>query len=112
MIDVSAIEAELALTTDELYERLGVADGAVFASSEDNRERGRSHYANILQRLRSDLCRLEAVRECSGKGDHGLKVQAIAAVADLIGGQGAVTCAVLIVQAGLDQVCANEWRAD
>lgn len=111
MADVNEIEAALTYSRDELFEQLGASDDPMFATPEARRERGQAFYRNLLEGSRQAICANAEVKAYLGDGRHTLKVQAVAAIVDLLGGKGAVACAVLIVQTGLGEICRDEWRS-
>jgi hypothetical protein len=110
MADLNEIRELLDLDEDTLLERLGRADGASFATPEDARERGRDFFGNALDKYRAKICGSKQIREYTEGDDGSLKAQAAAAIADLIGGLGAATVAVLIVQSGVRSLCSGIWR--
>jgi hypothetical protein len=110
MVDQSEIEALMGLSYDELLERLGTSDDAAFATPENKRRRGLNFFRNTLEKYRDAICANEQVRKYIGNDDGALKAQAAAAIADLMGGHGAVTVAVLVVQSGVRDICSDGWR--
>lgn len=112
MVDLNEIRELFELDRDTLLERLGESDGATFATPEDARERGRGFFRNALDKYRAAICGSAQIREYTENDDGSLKAQAAAAIADLIGGLGAATVAVLIVQSGVRQMCSEIWRGE
>lgn len=110
MADMSEIAALIDLTPDELILKLGSSDEAAFATPEDQKQRGRNFFRNTFEKYRTAICSNGEVKKYMGNEDGALKVQAAAAIADLIGGHGAVTVAVLVVQSGIRDLCADGWR--
>lgn len=110
MQNLAEIQELLELERDALLERLGRSDDASFATPEDARDRGRSFFRNALEKYRAAICANGQVRTYAENDNGSLKAQTVAAIADLMGGHGAVTVAVLIVQSGVRDLCAEAWR--
>jgi hypothetical protein len=110
MADLSEIEALLELNRDDLLIRLGSSDEAAFATPDDQLQRGRNFFRNTLEKYRTAICSNDHVKRYVAGESGALKVQAAAAIADLIGGHGAVTIAVLVVQSGVRDLCSDGWQ--
>lgn len=110
MENLAEIRDLLELDQDTLLERLGRSDGASFATPEDARDRGRSFFRNALDKYHAAICANGQVRIYIESDNGSLRAQAVAAIADLMGGHGAVTVAVLVVQSGVRDLCAKAWR--
>jgi hypothetical protein len=110
MADLTEIAALINLSRDELLTQLGSSDDAAFATPEDQLQRGRNFFRNTIEKYRSAICANDQIKKYIRSDGGALKVQAAAAIADLIGGHGAVTVAVLVVQSGIRDLCSDGWR--
>jgi hypothetical protein len=89
---------------------LADADGALFASPADKEARGRRFLRNAIERVRDKICGNEFARVHGEDVSAQRKALAVAATLDFLGTAGAATVSVLIVQIGLENVCADRWE--
>lgn len=101
---------ELQPTKDRLLEILGEEDGALFASPTDKIKRGLRFFRNAIERARNQICDNNFMRAQGEDASTQRKALAVAASLDFLGTKGAATAAVLIIQIGLENVCANRWE--
>ena len=110
MADLDEIKRLMVLSQNELFELLGSEDGAAFATPENKRQRGRTFFQNSIEKYRDKICADSRVRKYIASDDGAMKLQAAAAIADLMGGHGAATVAVLAIQSSVRDLCAKHWR--
>ena len=114
--DVPEVEAEIGrliearASNGELLAMLGEEDGALFASPSDKMKRGLRFLRNAIEKVRDRMCANEFVRAHGEDVSTQRKALAIAAMLDYLGSKGAATASVLIVQVGLENVCAGRWE--
>ena len=97
-------------TNEDLLISLGEVDGALFASPTDKAIRGLRFLRNALERVQDKMCSNEFVRANGQDASMQRKALGIAAILDFVGTKGAATASVLIVQIGLEKVCAGTWE--
>lgn len=102
------IEAQA--STDELLTILGEEDGALFASPSDKKIRGLRFLRNAIERIQGQICANGFLRAHGENPSMQRKALAVAAILDFLGSKGAATASVLIVQIGLENVCARRWE--
>lgn len=94
----------------DLLIRLGEIDGALFASPTDKEKRGLRFLRNGLERVKDTICSNEFARANGQDVSMQRKALAVAATLDFLGAQGAATASMLIIQIGLENVCAGRWE--
>jgi hypothetical protein len=114
--EISEVEAEIGKLIEarpsngDLLAMLGEEDGALFASPSDKMKRGLRFLRNAIEKVRDRMCANEFVRAHGEDVSTQRKALAIAAMLDYLGSKGAATASVLIVQVGLENVCAGRWE--
>jgi hypothetical protein len=114
--DVSEVEAEIGKLIEagpsnaDLLAILGEEDGALFASPSDKMKRGLRFLRNAIGKVRDRMCANEFIRAHGEDTSTQRKALAIAAMLDYLGTKGAASASVLIVQIGLENVCAGHWE--
>ena len=98
------------LANEDLLIRLGELDGALFASPTDKEKRGLRFLRNLVERLQTTICTNEFARANGQDASTQRKALAVAATIDFLGAQGAATASVLMIQIGLENVCAGTWE--
>ncbi len=112
----SDVEAEIGKLIEaqpsnaDLLAILGEEDGALFASPSDKMKRGLRFLRNAIEKVRDGICANEFIRAHGENASAQRKALAIAAMLDYLGSKGAATASVLIVQIGLENVCAGHWE--
>ena len=94
----------------DLVLMLGDVDGARFASPADRKKRGLRFLRNAIEKVRDTICSNEFARLLGEDASTQHKALEVAATLDFLGTVGAATASVLIVQIGLENVCADRWE--
>lgn len=110
-INESKVVELLKLDLNTLLEVIGEEDGALFATPTDKRKRGLRRVRNSISRIKEKICSNKFLKTYYGNDKDQRKVAAVAAIADLLGGCGAVTVSVLIVQVGIENICKDKWES-
>lgn len=97
-------------SNEELFAKLGEVDGALFASPSDKEKRGRRLFRNAFKKVQDTICSNEFAHSHGEDASTQRKALAVAAALDFLGALGAATAAVLIIQIGLENVCAGQWE--
>jgi hypothetical protein len=114
--DLQEIQAEInrlvatPQSNRDLLVKLGESDGALFATPTDKRKRGLGFLRNAIDRVKTTICSNKFARANGEDVSMQRKALAIAALLDFLGTKGAATASVLIIQIGLENVCAGSWE--
>ncbi len=114
--NVSDVEAEIGKLLEagpsnaDLLAILGEEDGAMFASPSDKRKRGLRFLRNAIEKVRDEICANAFARAHGENASTQRRTLAVAALFDFLGTKGAATASVLIIQVGLENVCAGRWE--
>jgi len=114
--DDSSVEVEIEKlikaqsSKDDLLIILGEQDGALFASPSNKKKRGMRFLRNAIEKVQNQICANDFI--CAHGKDASMqrKALAVAAIFDFLGTKGAATASVLIIQIGLENVCAGHWE--
>jgi hypothetical protein len=107
MYDENLIRRELSKQTSEFLMELA---GGQYATPMDRFEEGIRLFSNVLKKIKNNLCQQEFLKSYCNSEQIQHQVQAVTAVADLMGGSGHITAAVLVIQVGIENVCKGTWR--
>jgi len=97
-------------SNEDLLISLGEVDGALFASPTDKKQRGLRFLRNALDKVTDKICSNEFARANGQDVSMQRKALAVAATLDFVGARGAATASMLIIQIGLENVCAGRWE--
>jgi hypothetical protein len=108
-LDDALVDKLFQLDLNSLLILIGQEDDALFASPPDLRKRGLRLFRNAVESIKNEICKNDFIEKYCQNDKDQRKVAAVAAISDLLGGGGAVTVAALIVQVGIENICAGTW---
>ena len=109
--DQSKIAELLKLDAGSLLMLVGEEDAELNASPEDKRIEAKRKVSNVISKIKDTICSASFIEEYCGNEREQRKAAAVAVILDMMGGAGHVTIAVLLVQVGIESVCAGTWKS-